>query len=126
MKKLSDSLLMVVIADIWLVIGVILLIGCIPKPTSIPTDVPTPKPIEYLIMRDCVTCSAPVWPKVNAQTNVLGYIKVGDTVPIRTRQMEGDQLWLEVLVGELHQFEIGTVGWVKFRPEKMLTEWRQP
>ena len=113
-----------------LLVMTVFLVGCIetPTPTVVPTDVPTvvptPKPIEYLIIKE--DKHAPVWPKVDAQVNVLGYLKDGDNVPVRTRHMMGDTLWLEVLVGELYQFETGTTGWVKFRAEKMFTEWRQP
>ena len=109
-----------------IVLIMLTLAACVPTPTPPPPTETPPKPIEYLVMKDCVTCSAPVWPDIDAQTGILGYLKNCDMAPIRQRVMQGDQLWLEVLVGDLRQFEPGMTGWVKFKPDKMYTEWRQP
>ena len=88
-----------------------------------PVEPPPPPPlIQYLVIKD--NERAPVWPKIDAQVKVLGYMKAGDMAAVRTRIMQGDQLWLDVLVGDLRQFEPGTTGWVKFRAEKMWTEWK--
>jgi len=117
-KKFSSILLLVMV--------VILLVGCVPKPTPTVAPTLTPKPYERLIMKDCITCSAPVVPEIDWQKEEIGRLKPGDMAPIRERVMQGDQLWLEVLVGDLRQFDPGMVGWVKYKDYKMLTEWVQP
>ena len=92
-------------------------------PVEPPPPPPPPPPlIQYLVIAEDER--APVWPIIDAQVTVLGYMKDGDMAAVRERIMQGEQLWVDVLVGDLRQFEPGTTGWVKFRDEKMWTEWR--
>lgn len=123
MKK--RTLILVVLA-----LGILALTACrlipTPEPTPVPTPLPTPtpKPIQYLIIKDGER--APVWPEPGAQVPYDAYLHAGDTVPVRAQLNWEGALWYEVLCGDLWQFDPGTVGWVKYKADKMYLEWRQP
>ena len=67
-----------------------------------------------------------MWPEPGAQVAYESYLRDGDTVAIRNSRDYQNVMWYEVLCGDLHQFDPGTTGWVKFNTEKMYLEWRQP
>jgi len=83
---------------------------------------PDPEYIQYLVIKDGER--APVWPKVNGQVK-LGDLKAGDAAVVRTKHMQGDQPWYEVLLLPFSRFAPVQIGWVKFKADKMYLEMRQ-
>ena len=86
-----------------------------------PPPPPPPEPIQYLVFKE--DARAPVWSVINGQVDI-GTLRDGDTVPIRSKHMQGDQLWFEVLLSAFPRFLPYTVGWVKWKDAKMLTAWQ--
>ena len=114
-----------IIAIAIIIMAVLLaLTACDPTPTPTPTPTlePTPKPIQYLIIKE--NTHAPVWPEPGAQQHLGIYLKDGDAVPIRNQRDYQGWMWYEVLCGDLFQFPPGTTGWVKFKEDKMYLEVR--
>lgn len=95
-----------------------------PPATPVPTATQVPDPILYLVMREDERTV--VYTDYKSYIPLDAMMRSGDAVPVKDKINWEGFMWYEVLCGHLQQFPVGSTGWVKFRAEKMILEWRQP